>query len=239
MASRSTRAALPVFLLVGALAVAACGGSAESPTAGSSDVPGSPGPSPDSTVSATGEPGTATGAPGTTDPGIDISDATGALEGVDSYRMTIAVNGEEVFAAVVVREPVEARAITVAGTSIVIIGDEAWIDGSSVPLATVEGLTGAYDPVLLFGAYGQIGELNGMTDLGTESKNGVNARHYRIDNTSPVLGASLPAGAAIDIWVADAGYLVAYVVSGVEDAGGDLSLDITNINDPANTVEQP
>jgi hypothetical protein len=244
MTFRPTRAALPAFLLVGALAVAACGGSAESPTAttsaGSSAAPGSPAPSAGATAPATSDPGAQTATPDATDPGIDISDATGALEGVDSYRMTIAVDGEEVFTAVVVREPVEARAIT--DLRDVDRGHRRrGVDRRLVRPALhgrrPDGCLRPDPPVRCLRADGPT-QRDDRPGHRIEERRQRTAR-YRIDDTNPVLGASLPPGAAMDIWAADAGYLVAYVVSGVEDAGGDLSLDITNINDPANTVERP
>ena len=72
-----------------------------------------------------------------------------------------------------------------------------------------------------------------------EQKNGVQAHHVRIDSTS-ILGAAgaIPAGAAIDVWVADAGYLVAWEMSGFE-SGADFSIQVTNVNDPSNKVEKP
>ena len=48
----------------------------------------------------------------------------------------------------------------------------------------------------------------------------------------------MPAGASIDVWVADAGYLVAWEMSGFEE-GQDLSIQVTGVNDPANVVEAP
>ena len=103
----------------------------------------------------------------------------------------------------------------------------------------VTGLIGAFDPLLMLGAFanGNIGAI--AKDLGTEQKNGVNAHHYRVDAASSLVGAfaSLPAGAAIDFWVADEGYLVGYAFSGTGIEG--LSIDITNVNDPANKVERP
>ena len=44
------------------------------------------------------------------------------------------------------------------------------------------------------------------TDLGTEDKNGVRAVHFQIDPTTIVgIGALMPAGASIDVWIADDG----------------------------------
>jgi hypothetical protein len=72
-----------------------------------------------------------------------------------------------------------------------------------------------------------------------EEKNGVQAHHVRIDSTS-LLGATgaMPAGSAIDIWVADAGYLVGWEMTGFPD-NADFVIEVTNVNDPSNTVEKP
>jgi hypothetical protein len=231
------------LLVAIALAVVACGGAAESPT----NAPTPPAQSAPPTVAPATDPPTDTGGPPSPGlPGIDLSDIAGALDGVDSYRMTVTVDGEVTYSATVIRAPVEAQAIEIGTTRIVRIGDEAWLDAGAGSFQSVEpdmvaGMANAFDPILLFGAYGQMGDLGGLTDLGTESKNGVQARHLRIDASTPLVGASVPPGATIDIWVADQGFLVSYAVTGFDaaGAGGDLVIDVTNVNDPANRVDRP
>ena len=49
--------------------------------------------------------------------------------------------------------------------------------------------------------------------------------------------AGLPAGASIDLWVADAGYLVALEIAA--DGTTKLGIDVSNVNDPANVVTAP
>ena len=52
------------------------------------------------------------------------------------------------------------------------------------------------------------------------------------------MAAAMPPGSAIDIWIAEAGYIVAWEMSGF---GGesDMSIQITGVNDRANKVETP
>ncbi len=47
----------------------------------------------------------------------------------------------------------------------------------------------------------------------------------------------IPAGASIDLWIADEGYLVAIEASGFPQA--DFAIQVTGIDDPANKVERP
>jgi hypothetical protein len=127
----------------------------------------------------------------------------------------------------------------------VIIGSDAWsadgADGafSSIPSAQATALLTVYDPALMLGAYAALDWSSVASDQGSEQKNGVQARHVRIDSTS-FLGAAgaIPAGAAIDVWVADAGYLVAWEMTGFPN-DANFAIEVTNINDPTNKVEKP
>ena len=72
-----------------------------------------------------------------------------------------------------------------------------------------------------------------------ESKNGVEAHHVRIDSTSSLgLAGAMPAGAAIDVWVADAGYLIAWEMTGFPN-DANFAIEVTNVNDSSNTVDKP
>ena len=46
------------------------------------------------------------------------------------------------------------------------------------------------------------------------------------------------AGAAIDIWIADQGYVVAWETTGFA-AGEDIAIEISGVDDPANAVSPP
>ena len=141
-----------------ALLLAACGGATGSgaPTlsGGTSGATSAPAPS-------TGtEPSQATGESPDASfpiaiPSFDVSAITKGLENVDSYRISITVNGVEQFKGVVVTKPVLSRDLTVSGgTRIVVIGDEAWVGQGSEPLKSVPSqmaapMFAAFDPTPL------------------------------------------------------------------------------------------
>jgi hypothetical protein len=241
----SVRPALVLATLLSfALAVAACGSSSTpAPSGAASAEPSamaSPASAAPSSAGASAEPSSA-GASAA--PSLDVTGAAEALQNIDSYKMTITSDAGS-FEAVVIRQPEPAREITITDgsttTRIVIIGDQAWLDDGSgsytnVPAAMVGAFTGMFDPLLLVGAADAWS--SGWALVGTEDKNGVQARHLHVDATT--LGAAVagfPPGATVDIWVAEAGYLVAWETTGL---GADSSIQISNVNDPANKVEAP
>ncbi len=142
-------------------------------------------------------------------------------------------------------KPAQARAISLAsGPKIVIVGSKAWLsqDGTtftSVPQGVATGMLAAFDPNLMLGAFGGDALTRTATDMGTEQKNGVDAHHFRVDANTPGANlASFPPDAAVDIWMANDGYLVALETKGF--AGDkDVQIEVTNVNDPANKVEEP
>ena len=73
-----------------------------------------------------------------------------------------------------------------------------------------------YDPVLMVAPFAVAGFAESAITVGTETKNGVSSKHYRIDGTTLVGPFSgLPAGATIDVWIAeDKDYLVAVESTG-------------------------
>ena len=100
-------------------------------------------------------------------------------------------------------------------------------------------LFAAYDPTLLVAAFSGGAWAESSLDKGTEQKNGVSAKHYRIDGTTLAAGFSgLPPGATIDVWIAeDKGYLVASEATGFPN--GDMSIQVSGVDDPANKIERP
>ena len=231
-----------------ALAIAACSG-ATSSTAPSGAAGSSAGASTaptTTTPSAAATSGESSVAPsiGVALPSFDIGQLTAGLENVDSYQVSITMKGVEAYKGTVVTKPVLSRDVTVSGgTRIVVIGSDAWVGQAGQPLTAVPGtmatqLFAAYDPTLLVGAFSGAGWADSSLDKGTEQKNGVSATHYRIDGTTIAAGFSgLPAGATIDTWISDKGYLVALEATGFP--GGDMSIQVTNVDDPSNKVERP
>lgn len=233
------RAGLAAALTISAITFAACGGGTATATPDAAATPTPAGATPAST------PGAATPAPttGGAIPTFDLSGLVTNLEGVDSYRVTITSGGATVYAATVVTKPVLSRDVTMEdGTRIVVIGDEAWIgDASKVEPAPPEMATpmlAAFDPVMMMGAFTTPGAMTGATEVGTEEKNGVQARRFTVDSNSMVGAmASMPPGSSIEMWIADAGYLVSMSIGGVGE--GSFTMDVTNVNDPSNVVERP
>jgi hypothetical protein len=145
---------------------------------------------------------------------------------------------------VVVTKPVLARDLTISGgTRIVVIGDEAWVANGDEPLKSVPSqiasqMFAAFDPTMLVGMFSGPEWAQSSLDKGAEEKNGVPTHHFLIDSTTAVGGFSgVPAGASINIWIADEGYLVAWESSGF--GGSDMSIQVTGVDDPANKVERP
>ncbi|MFL5642948.1 MAG: hypothetical protein ACJ77V_08430 [Chloroflexota bacterium] len=234
------------LLIPFALVVAACGASA------GSSSPGVAAPSNETsdTSAPTAAPSTGGVLPsgllpsGLAIPSFDISEITKGLANLDSYRVSISVGGEEVYKGTVVTKPVLARDITVkGGTRIVVIGSDAWVAQNGGPVTKVPevlatGMFAAFDPTLLVGAFSGPEWVQNSLDQGVEQKNGVSAHHYHIDSSTVAGGLTgLPAGASVDVWRSEEGYLVAFEAKGVQ--GGDISIQVTGVDDPANKVETP
>jgi hypothetical protein len=229
------RAGLTGALLIAALSFAACGGgSTATSTADATPPTDTPAPSVDAG---------AVPSEGIALPTFDLSALAAGLENVDSYRITISTGGDSDYQATVVTKPVLSRDVTAGDQRFVIIGDEAWIetDGQLVPAPAglASGMLSSFDPVLLVGAFAQPGAMFGASELGSEEKNGVQAKHFKVDSSSLVgTFASMPPGSSIEIWIAeDGGYLVSLSAVGLSDS--DFQMDVTNVNDPANVVERP
>lgn len=244
------RAGLLATLIVSAVVLAACGGgtATTTPSAGEPTAePASAGPS-----AATSEAAPSEGALPSLGaiPSFDLSALSGALPGVDSYQTSMSVDGEEKYRSVVVTQPELSKAITILdggepSQRIVVIGDEAWIadgaDGTfeAVPAQMASTFLVAFDPALMLGGFASVDWGTAGAQLGTEDKNGVQAHHLRIDSTTAAgLAGQIPAGAAVDVWVAEAGHLVAWEMSGFPQEAN-ISIQVTNVNDPGNQVERP
>jgi hypothetical protein len=245
MAAFRTAHRTGAFLIPIALVLAACGsGSSASGTpaasGGTSETAATPTP-------AVAAPSTEASEPATSAlpiPSFDIGAIMTGLQNLDSYRVTMSNGGVEKYKAVVVTKPVLARDMTINGdTRIVVIGPDTWVGQNGAPLTKVPeamatGLFAAFDPSLIVGAFSGAGWAESSLDQGVEQKNGVSAHHYHIDSTTLVGGfTGLPAGATVDVWIAEDGYLVAFESVGTK--GGDYSIEVTGVNDPANVVETP
>jgi hypothetical protein len=244
------RAGLSAALLIASSMVfAACGGATPTPTPTPTPAPAGEATPP--SAEATPTPAPETGAtPAVALPTFDLGALSGGLPGVDSYRTETSVGGVKQYESVVVTKPVLSKAITIydAGdisARLVIVGDQAWkADGANgafeaVPSQMASSMLMLFDPALMLGGFAGLDWAQAASNQGVEEKNGVQAHHVRIDSTTFVgAAAAMPAGSAIDAWIADAGYLVAWEMSGFpEDAN--FSIQVTGVNDPANKVEAP
>ena len=235
-----------VLFIALALLLAACGaGTASGPlsSGGTSSASAAANPSTGAVTSPGSEPSEGAFS-SLAIPSFDIGELTKGLDNVDSYRVSISVGGVEQYSGVVVTKPVLSRDITISGgTRIVVIGDEAWVAQGSEPLKTVPAqlattMFAAFDPSLMVGMFSGPEWARSSLDKGTEQKNGVSAKHLVIDgSTAGVALAGLPPGASIDLWIADEGYLVAWESKGT--TGGDISIQVTGVDDPANKVDRP
>lgn len=238
------------LLISAAMTVVACGGGPAATPAGGGATPtpeaATPEPAATEAPATTEEPAASVGAL----PSFDLGALTGAIPGVDSYRTSYSVDGVEQYQSVVVTQPVLSKAITTfdngaVSTRFVIIGTDVWtadgVDGKfeAVPGALANSMLLAFDPTLMLGAYANVDWASGAADQGVAEKNGVQTRHVRIDPTTMVgMAAAMPAGSAIDLWIAEAGYVVAWEMSGFAK-GQNMSIQVTGVNDPANKVETP
>ena len=245
--TRPTRASLGAALLLPMiLTIAACGGGGTTatptptPVAG---VDGQPTPTPDGNAI----PSLPAGAI----PSFDLGSLSGGIPGADSYRTSTSTNGVKSYDTVVVTKPELSKAITTfnkdgtVDSRLIVIGKEAWqAQGADGPFTAIpEQLAGTmllvFDPTMMLAAYANLNWGQAATNLGTEDKNGVRAVHLKIDPTTIVgIGAQMPAGSSIDVWVAEAGYVVSWEMSGFKE-GEDMAIQVTNVNDPANKVERP
>jgi hypothetical protein len=242
------------FLVASALTVAACGGAAAtaaptpSPVGEATPTPAEATPTvePTPVVEATASP---EATPDLAIPSFDLSALTGGIPGASSYRSSFSVGGVEQYRSVVVTKPELSKEITLldngeVGTRIIIIGKNAWMatgaDGKfdSVPESLATSMLAAFDPTTFINAYRGLDWVGSATDKGIEQKNGINARHLRIDSTSAVAAAKMPAGSAIDIWIADQGYVVAWETTGFAK-GEDVAIEISGVDDPANVIKPP
>jgi hypothetical protein len=230
-----------LILSVAAL-VAACGGST-----GSASPSGPAGTASSATATPAASAPAASSdasAPAIALPSFDIGSLTQGLANVDSYKVAVTLKGEDVLSGTVVTKPVLARDLTIkGGTHLVIIGDEAWAGQAGAPLTSMPGqlatgLFAAFDPTLLVGAFSGPQWAQSSLAQGTEDKNGVSAKKYHLDSATAAAGfTGIPAGASMDLWIADEGYLVAVEATGFPQ--GDFAIQVTGVDDPANKVERP
>jgi drug/metabolite transporter superfamily protein YnfA len=216
-------------------------------------------------------PGSSTAGGGGADGSVAFSAATSALDALDSYSFkveiqSVSVDGSDtttdhtLLSGAVFNKPTAASSLdnqsldpdgTISSeTAIVVIGSDAWIrDGDStqpwvaepaVAAGAVVQMMVGFRPEKIFGTY--FAALGGdFNAVGTETKNGVQATHYKgNDQIGTILGA-LAGGVqgtwTSDVWIAtDGGYLVHSEASAsgsdatTSSGSFSVTVDITDIN---------
>lgn len=253
-------------LAVLAIAVAACGGSAsQAPsTPGSSAAPGATATAPAATDAAvTPAPSTAEGAPNITTGAAALADLdsykmkiTMAMAGLESSLFSAFGDGMTLDSTIVMK-PTKAADMKVSmgkadqklEVGYRLIGDKAWINlgGDSwmeSTAADAEKTVDSFAPGKMFGGFSNMA---GMNAVGDETKNGVASTHYTASGTAVADALNTQLGLkdgtwTVDYWVAkDGGFPVAYVVEGKgsDSAAFSMALEISDINNPSNTIEAP
>jgi hypothetical protein len=249
---------LPLLLLVAACQPAA----SPSTSAGASATP-------EASIAPTGAPEPTPSGSGATTGGLDLSGSADALNGIDSYKIAIdmtgivpstAGTGKVTLNGTIVTKD-DAAQLALSGIeglpaesmTVIIIGQDAWIDMGTGTYIPSPGGAGTFDqtfaglsPTALFQQM-QLDQFGAQfLKLGDEHKNGVSAGHYEVKGSlSQELSDAIGPDGIVDVWVAeDGGYVVAMTMNGQVDVNGTkqpvvMSIDITDINNPANKVEAP
>ncbi len=246
-----------LVLLAGiALAVSACGGSSATPT-------------PSATGESTSPSATSVASAGPTDTtGPSLSGAAGALAGLSSYKFTMTLAGGAVndtlsnlpgpgnggngpfdLSGTFILIPAKAADVTVAGAlHIVSVGGSDYQDPGITGAFTKTDTTGIVDSLSPAAAFASLASFSGGFDaVGSETKNGVDAVHFQAGSSALAELASVAAVQnatwTADIWVAsDGGYPVSVAIEAKasdDSIAYEIRFDLTNVNDPANSVTAP
>jgi len=199
--------------------------------------------------------------------GPDLIDATDALADLESYRVSMtatglvassAADGRVSMSSTLVQGDHPAASFSMVDVDgleggrldAVVIGDEAWLRPGGGRWTKSPGGAADYDaaftalsPFDLAASFEAIAPALAM--VGTETRNGVPATHYRATSSDPTVAAAGLTDGTVDAWLAAAGgYLVALEVAGMWDIDGaptpvTLRIDVTHVNDRANVVRAP
>lgn len=205
--------------------------------------------------------------PEPTGSGPDLLGAADALADLDSYRVSVVsrglvpasrADGEVTMTSTLVQGAEPAAAFTMTGVDglergqlqAIVLGEEAWLKSGSGTWVRSPG--GAADFDAAFTTLSPIGLVSGFEGLalavhrvGEERKNGEPATHYVSRDGDVAAAAAGLTDGITNLWVAvDGGYLLGLGIEGTWDLDGTptpitLTIDITNVNDPANRVSAP
>ena len=204
-------------------------------------------------------------------PVTNLGAAASNFEKVDSYRFTMTLAGGMftsmlsmlptssaagnvpfTIGGTISVKPVKAADVIMVGLHIVEIGGYDYMDvggsGSFVQIPiSGTGLAARFSPTAIFSTEIDSSSVGGYDKVGSGSKNGVQADHYRASDAGLARLGSIAgiAGAtwSADVWTArDGGYPVSVAIV-AEVANNTIAyevlFDITNVGDPANSVTVP
>ena len=251
MSIRRSVVPMPLTLAIAAaLAVGACGGSAPA-----TQAPGGAAASTASAASASAQPSAEASQAPAGDAG-GLSGAAARLSSINSYKFKMTLSGGS-FGTMLGTEPItgtvttnpKAAQMSMMGIQMIEANGKTWIkmgtDWTESTDDSTSSLADSFAPEKMFGSTLSGSAAQGYKAAGEEQKNGIAAVHYKADANQlgeygslfGVEGATWSA----DVWVAKGG---GYPVSmSVQATGGSekfqMSFDITDINNPSNTVESP
>ena len=151
----------------------------------------------------------------------------------------------------IVTSPAQAADITMGSFHIIEIGGYDYMDlgtgGFVKTPVTGTGLADSLSPATLFSSSITASTAGSYQLVGSESKNGVEADHYQANAAAlaeygSILGVTDATWSA-DVWLAKSGgypVSVAIVAKATDKSVAyELSFDLTNVNDPSNSVTAP
>jgi hypothetical protein len=199
--------------------------------------------------------------------GPDLVDAANALADLDSYRVAVtstglvpstASDGLVRMSSTLVQGEEPAVRFSIAGLDgipggrleAIVIGDAAWVRDAAGSWSKSPGGAGDFDAAFTALSPTDLatefdGLAAGLQSVASERRNGIAARHYRIEASSPAaVAAGLSSGSA-DAWLATrGGFLVAFDLRGTWDVDGTatpvtIRIDVSRVDDRANAVHPP
>lgn len=244
--TRSHKARVGALSTVLVLTLAACGSASSSPGASAGTA--------SSTEASTPSPTTAESANPTAPP-PDLGQAASGISVLSSYVLDIVVNagdqGTQSISITAVHDPVSAAHYVYGDIEFIVInGQGAWIRQGGTWIDAPGG-AGAFQstfdalaPDNIVANYSLGLYASDLVDVGTEQTNGVETRHFHLDAATAGAGSvGFPADGTMDAQIAtDGGYLVSMQYAGTNPETGtrvELSIEVTQVNDPSISIEPP
>lgn len=191
---------------------------------------------------------------------LDLAMAASAVADLSSYQMDVTVTtggAVQKLTVVSTSTPTASAEYTLSGdnmketTFVTIAGSGAWVRQGGVWTAIPSGgqtYISAFDalaPDKIISTYALTSFANALADVGTVTKNGVQAVHYHLDANSAgaATASEFPSDGTFDAWVAtDGGYLVGMAYGGTNPTTGTkvmVAVDVTRVNDPTIAITAP